>query len=57
MTMHQDKAKRVLNKLVNKMIDGDTYEWPPVCAYLIYQPVRPSKNKEEKTIKEHSAAE
>ena len=36
-----DVVKKMLSSLATTMIDGDTREWPPTCAVLLYQPVRP----------------
>lgn len=42
MNKQQNKAQKVLSTLVSKMIDRDTYEWPPKCSFLTYQPQRPT---------------
>ena len=36
-----DVIKKMLSGLATTMIDGDTREWPPTCAVLLYHPVRP----------------
>ena len=45
MSNFQDKVKKTVTALVNHMIEGDTYEWPPTCALFTYQPVRPYDNE------------
>lgn len=42
MSKYQEVVKAVATKLVAKMIDHDTYEWPPKCALITYQPMRPN---------------
>lgn len=37
--------------LANRMIEHDTYDWPPVCILITYQPERPIKQAEEATEK------
>lgn len=37
--------------LANRMIEHDTYDWPPVCILITYQPERPIKQAEEITEK------
>lgn len=34
-------VNNVLRSSFNKMIDGDTREWPPKCTVFVYQPQRP----------------
>lgn len=36
-----ETIKGMLSGLVSNMIEGDTREWPPTCAVIIYQPLRP----------------
>lgn len=33
--------KEILKRAMTTMVEGDTREWPPTCAFLIYQPERP----------------
>lgn len=39
------QLKRAVNNALrssfNKMIDGETREWPPKCVAFVYQPQRP----------------
>lgn len=41
MTPSHNKTHKVLSALCNAMIDADTREWPPKCAFFAYQPFRP----------------
>lgn len=41
MTLSHDKTHKILSALCNAMIDADTREWPPKCAFFSYQPFRP----------------
>ena len=34
-------VNNALRSSVNKMIDGETREWPPKCVGFAYQPQRP----------------
>lgn len=43
-----ETAKKKLSGLVSAMIDGDSREWPPTCAVIIHQPLRPYAQKSEK---------
>lgn len=38
---YQNKTQKIVSTLVSKMIDRDTYEWPPKCTFVTYQPKRP----------------
>lgn len=40
---YQNKTRQILTTLVSKMIDRDTYEWPPKCTFVTYQPKRPAR--------------
>lgn len=40
---YQNKTQQILTTLVSKMIDRDTYEWPPKCTFVTYQPQRPAR--------------
>lgn len=35
------KIERAAAKIINKVIDIETYGWPPVCMGSMYQPARP----------------
>ena len=35
------KIERAAAKIINKVIDIETYGWPPVCIGAMYQPERP----------------
>lgn len=43
MNKQQENVKRIVSNLVSKMIDRDTYEWPPKCTFITYQPKRPNR--------------
>ena len=45
------KMKKVAQKLVSQMIDRDTYEWPPQCSFITYQPKRPLHVPDKTTTK------
>lgn len=47
MSKHQEKMKKVMGVLAQKMIDHDTYEWPPVCSIITYQPTRPHRDEKK----------
>ena len=34
--------------IARKIVDMEVYGWPPQCGTIYYQPVRPSKEKQEK---------
>lgn len=38
------KIERIAAKIINKVIDIETYGWPPVCMGSMYQPARPQVN-------------
>lgn len=35
----------VVKKVAEKEVDKTVYGWPPACAGLFHQPVRPKKKK------------
>ena len=35
------KLEKMASKVVASLIDNETYEWPPVCIGMLYQPERP----------------
>lgn len=41
MTPLKTLVNNALRSTFNKMIDGDTREWPPRCLMFTYQPQRP----------------
>ena len=41
------KIERAAAKIINKVIDIETYGWPPVCIGAMYQPARPQIKPEE----------
>ena len=43
----QEKATQILTQMADKMIDRDTWEWPPQCLYFSYQPMRPKQNEDQ----------
>lgn len=45
------KIEKAAAKIINKVIDIETYGWPPTCIGAMYQPARPSI-KPEKNLKE-----
>lgn len=45
MRTNAEKTLEVAKKMVNAMIDHDTYEWPPACSFFAYQPKRPENAK------------
>lgn len=49
--MKNEKIKKAISKVVEEIIDWDMYEWPPGCAYILYQPERPETiNNEENKL-------
>ncbi len=36
------KIEKAAAKIINKVIDIETYGWPPVCIGAMYQPARPN---------------
>lgn len=43
MNNRNNNTQTILRTLATKMIDRDTYEWPPKCSFLTYQPQRPAR--------------
>lgn len=41
------KIERAAAKIINKVIDIETYGWPPVCMGSMYQPARPQIKPEK----------
>ena len=41
MMQFKTMVSNALRSSFNKMIDGDTREWPPKCTVFVYQPQRP----------------
>ena len=41
MKLHTKVLKNIVSKAVRAEVDG----WPPVCIGVIYQPLRPSREK------------
>ena len=46
----QKKVKKIVQKLASQMIDRDTYEWPPQCSFITYQPKRPLHVRSNTTL-------
>lgn len=46
--MKQQKSiiEKVTKKIVEDITDVELYGWPPQCAAIYYQPMRPRKNIE-----------
>lgn len=42
------KIERAAAKIINKVIDIETYGWPPVCMGSMYQPARPQIKPEKR---------
>ena len=40
-------TKNVLSELATAMISKDPREWPPTCSAFVYQPQRPSIQKDD----------
>lgn len=38
---------RMVKKMLNDIADSELYEWPPRCAAICYQPVRPKRDAKE----------
>lgn len=36
-------VEKVVRKVLNHIADSELYEWPPQCAFIYYQPKRPSR--------------
>ena len=51
MNKQKENAQKVLSTLVSKMIDRDTYEWPPKCSFLTYRPLRPASMLNKTVLK------
>lgn len=45
------KIDTMIKIVVNKVVEAEEQGWPPGCATLLYQPVRPSQ-QDEKAISE-----
>ena len=43
MKEQQKITTKIMSTLVSRMIDRDTYEWPPKCSFITYQPQRPAR--------------
>lgn len=41
----------VTKQVVKKIVDQEVYGWPPQCATIYYQPVRPPKVKFNNSLK------
>lgn len=41
MIQFKTAVNNALRSSINKMIDGETREWPPKCTMFAYQPQRP----------------
>lgn len=41
MKMKTQKVEKMVKTVLNNFIDIELYEWPPRCATIFYQPVRP----------------
>ncbi len=37
--------------VIKKIVDQEVYGWPPQCATIYFQPVRPSKEEKERLAK------
>ena len=42
---NESKVERTIRAVVQKMIQQETYDWPPKCTMILYQPKRPQRNK------------
>lgn len=45
------KIDTMIKNVVNKVVEVEEQGWPPGCATLLYQPVRPGR-QDEKAISE-----
>lgn len=45
MQKKEQKVEKMVKKVLNNFIDVELYEWPPRCATIFYQPVRPERGK------------
>ena len=45
----KENILRVGEQMVKSFSDRDTYEWPPTCLGLLYQPIRPVSNEKMST--------
>lgn len=46
-----EKLNKLIKKAVSAAVERETYDWPPQCAFLLYQPKRPvgmQKNRKSK---------
>lgn len=43
-------VNNALRSPLNKMIDGETREWPPKCTMFAYQPQRPKNASNSEKI-------
>lgn len=48
---YQNQTQKIVSTLVSKMIDRDTYEWPPKCTFVTYQPQRPASTANNDSTK------
>lgn len=42
------KLEKAAAKVINSVIDIETFGWPPVCIGTVYQPERPKVKPERK---------
>ncbi len=50
-------VEQTVKQLVKHIVEQEVYEWPPRCAVLYYQPVRPPKKRETGLSKEQCVEE
>lgn len=43
-----ERANALIKKVVAAVVDRETYDWPPQCAFLLYQPKRPVNTRQSK---------
>lgn len=41
----------ITKQIIKKIVDQEVYGWPPQCATIYFQPVRPSKEEKERLEK------
>lgn len=43
MQIKMQRFEKVAKKVLNNVADIELYEWPPRCAAIFYQPIRPNR--------------
>ena len=46
----KEVVKTAMRKLATTMINVDPREWPPTCTIILYQPQRPTIQKDDSNV-------